>query len=140
MNTPMTFNQYKAYMKFVVRWNDCTHFGGVIVSRVDRTNDVYNYFYFMKLGVADLIPYLLIDEKTNAFIYRANLGRKNVIQVVEIYRDIRPRATEWRECHAQFALRLDVDLTDGLDDGVAVPDFVVPFLQTAQSEAIINNP
>ena len=61
MDTPMTFNQYKAYMKFVTRWNDCTHL-------------------------------------------------------------------------------VDVDLTNGLDDGVAVPDFVVPFLQTAREEAIINNP
>ena len=138
MDTPMTFNQYKAYMKFVTRWHDCTHLGGIIVSRVDRTNDVRNYL--IGLGVADLIPYLQIDEKANAFIYEADLGRKNPIKVVEIYRDMRPRATEWRERHAQFALRLDVNLTDGLDDGVAVPDFVVPFLQTAQEEAIINNP
>lgn len=67
MDTPMTFNQYKVYMKFVTRWNDCTHFGGIIVSPVDRTNDVLNYL--RELGVADLIPYLRIDEKTNAFIY-----------------------------------------------------------------------
>ena len=137
MDTPMTFNQYRTYMKFVACWNDCTHFG-IIVSRVDRTNDVGNYL--IGLGIVDLIPYLRIDEKTNAFIYKADLGRKNPIQVVEIYQDSRPRATEWRERHAQFALRLDVDLTDGLDDGVAVTDFVVPFLQTAQVEAIINNP
>ena len=133
----MTFNQYKAYMKFVARWNDCTHFG-IIISRVDRTSDVFDYL--TRLGVADLIPYLRIDEKTNAFVYKVDLSRKNPIQVVEIYRDTRLRATEWRKRHAQLALRLDVDLMDGLDDGVAVPDFVVPFLQTAQDEAIINNP
>ena len=138
MDTAMTFNQYKAYMKLVSLWKDCTHFGGMIVSPVDRTNDVLNYL--KELGVADLIPYLRIDEKTNAFIYKADLGWKDPIKVVEIYRDMRPRAAEWRERHAQFALRLDVDLTDGLDDGVVVPDFVVPFLQTAQEEAIINNP
>ena len=137
MNTPMTFNQYKAYMKFVARWNDCTHFG-IITSRVDRTNDVRNYL--MRFGIADLIVHLWIDEKTNAFIYKADIGRKNPIQIVDIYRDIRPQATGWRERHAQLALRLDADLIDGLDDDVAVPDFVVPFLQTAQNETIINNP
>ena len=137
MDTVMTFNQHKAYMEFVYHWNDCTHFG-TIVSRVDRTNDVRTYL--RRFGVPDLIPYLWIDEKTNAFIYRVNLGWKNPICVVEIYRDMRPRATEWRERHAQIALRLHVDLMDGLDDGVAIPDFVVPFLETAKNEAIINNP
>lgn len=134
----MTSNQHRIYMELADRWNDCTHFGGVIVSLVKRINDVPNHL--LELGVADLIPYLRIDEKTNAFIYEADLGRKNSIQVVETYQDLRPRATGWRERHAQFALRLDADLIGGLDDGVAVTDFVVPFLQTARDEAIINNP
>ena len=82
---------------------------------------------------------VFIKPLTNDFIYKANLGRKNPIQVVEIYQDMRPRATEWPERHAQLALRLDVDLMDGLDDRVAVSSFVIPFFQTAQGEAIIKN-
>ena len=93
----------------------------------------------MRLGLTGLIPYLLINEKTNAFIYEADLGRKNPIQIVEIYHDTRLRATEWRELYAEIALRLDDDLVDALDYGAAVTDSVVPFAGTAQKEAILNN-
>lgn len=123
-------------MKLVAHWNNCTHFG-VIISCVDRTNNVSNCL--IRLGVRELIPYLLINEKTNAFIYKADLGRKNPTQIVEIYHDWCPRATEWREPHAEIAMRMDDDLVDGLDDGVAVPEFVVPFLNTAMQEVMLNN-
>ena len=136
MSTSMTSDQRKAYMKFVARWNNCTHFG-IIISRVDRINDVRDRL--VRLGLTGLIPYLLINEKTNAFIYEADLGRKNPIQIVEIYHDTRLRATEWRELYAEIALRLDDDLVDALDYGVAVTDSVVPFAGTAQKEAILNN-
>ena len=144
----MTSNQYRVYMGFVTTWNRCTHFG-TINSRVDRINDVPKHLE--KLEVTYLIPYLLIDERAQAFVYNAdltrvfvsnpNLGwiRKNPIQIVEIYQDLCPRATEWWGHTAQIALRLDVALMDGLDNGVAVPDFVVPFAQTAQEEAILSN-
>lgn len=132
----MTSNQRKAYIKFIARWNNCTHFG-VITSRVDRTNDIYDYL--VRLGVPELIPYLLINEKTNAFIYKADLGRKNLIQIVEIYHDWCPRATEWREPHAEIAMQIDDDLIDGLDDGVAIPEFVVPFANTALQEIMLNH-
>lgn len=136
MSTSMTSDQRKAYMKFVARWNNCTHFG-IIISRVDRINDVRDRL--VRLGLTNLIPYLLINEKTNAFIYEADLGRKNPIQIVEIYHNMRPRATEWRELYAEIALWLDDDLVDALDYGVAVTDSVVPFAGTAQKEAILNN-
>ena len=123
-------------MKLVACWNNCTHFG-IIASRVDRTSDVVNYL--VGLGVDDLIPYLLINEKTNAFIYEAGLGRKNPIKVVEIYYDWNPHSTEWRKRDAQLALHLDEDLINGLDDGVAVPKFVVPFASTALEEVMINH-
>ena len=131
----MTFDQYRTYMKYVARWNDCTHFG-TIISRIDRINDVPNFLE--GLEVAELIPYLLINEKTNAFIYKIDLGRKYPIRTVEIYHDTRPRATEWRKPNAEIALRLDEDLVAGLDAGVAVPDFVVPFTNTALAEAMLN--
>ena len=136
MYTSMTFDQYRTYMKLVSRWNNCTHFG-IIVSRVDRINDVINYL--VGLGVDDLIPYLLINEKTNAFIYEADLGRKNPIKVVEIYYDWNPHSTEWRKREAQLALHLNEDLINGLDNGVAVPKFVIPFASTALEEVIINH-
>ena len=136
MEPSVTINQYRGYTKFVVDWNCCTHFG-TISSRVDRTNDVPNHL--AKLRVTNLIPYLLIKEITNAFVYEADLGRKNLLHIVEIYHDVRLRGTEWRERNAQIALRLDVDLIDGLDDNVVVTDFVVPFAQTALEEAILNN-
>lgn len=132
----MTPNQYRAYIRFATIWNNCTHFG-TINSRVDRINDVPEYL--AKLEVRDLLPYFLIDEKTQAFVYEANLGRKNLIHIVEIYQDLCPHGTAWRGRDAQIALRLDVALIDGLDYGVAVPDFVVPFASTAQAEAILNN-
>ena len=131
----MVFHRRRAYMEFVAAWRECTHFG-TIISRVDRINDVINYL--MELGMTDLIPYVLINEKTNAFVYKVDLGRKQPIQVVEIYHDIRPRSTEWRECSAQIALRIDEDLVVGLDDNIAVPEFVVPFLDTALEEVMLN--
>ena len=136
MSAFITFNQYKAHMKLVAYWNHCTHFG-VITSCVDRTNDVPDCL--IRLGEPELISYLLINEKTNAFIYKADLGRKNPIQIVEIYHDWCPRATEWRKQHAEIAMRIDNDLVDGLDDGVAVPEFVVPFLNTAMQEVMLNH-
>ena len=136
MSASITVNQYKAHMKLIARWNNCTHFG-VITSCVDRTNNVSNCL--IRLGVPELIPYLLINEKTNAFIYKANLGRKNSIQIVEIYHDWCPRATEWREPHAEIVMRIDDDLIDGLDDDVAIPEFVLPFANTAMQEVMLNH-
>ena len=136
MSTSMTFDQYKAYMKLIALWTNCRHYG-IITSRVDRINDVYNYL--VELGISDLIPYLLIDEKTNAFIYRADLGRKNHVRIIEIYHDTRPRATEWRERYAEIAMLIDDDLVDGLNEGVAVPKFVVPFANTALEEVMLNH-
>ena len=134
MDYSMMLCRHRTYMEFVTAWRKCTHFGNII-SRVDRINDVLNYL--VELGLTDLIPYLLINEKTNAFIYKADLGRKKPIQIVEIYRDTRPRATEWRERYAQIALRIDEDLVDGLDDNVAIPEFVVPLLDTALEEVML---
>ena len=68
----MTFNQYRVYMRFVAARNDCTHFG-TIHSCVDRTNDVPRYLE--KLGVEDLGIYLLINERTQAFVYDAEIIR-----------------------------------------------------------------
>lgn len=123
-------------MKLVARWNNCTHFG-IITSRVDRINDVVNCLEGLEVG--DLIPHLLINEKTNAFIYEADLGRKNPIKVVEIYYDWNPHSTEWRKRDAQLAWHLDEDLINGLDDGGAVPKFVVPFASTALEEVMLND-
>ena len=136
MSASMTFNQYKAHMKLVAHWSNCTYFG-IITSCVHRTNDVSNCL--IRFGVPELISYLLINEKTNAFIYKADLGRKHPIQIVEIYHDWCPRATEWREPHAEIAMRIDGDLVGELDDGIAVPEFVVPFLNTAMQEVMLNN-
>ena len=136
MEYSMTFDQRRNYMKYVAAWINCTHFG-IISSRVDRINDVLNYL--VRLGVADLIPYLLINEKTNAFVYEADLERKNIIKVVEIYQDWNPRSIEWRKRNAQFALQLDDDLIDGLDDDVAVTQLVVPFGETALEEVLLYN-
>jgi len=36
-------------------------------------------------------------------------------------------------------MRVDDNLVDGLDDGVAVPEFVVPFLNTAMQEVMLNH-
>lgn len=131
MSTSITPNQYEVYMKLIDHWNNCTHFG-IVISRVDRMNDIPNYL--VKLGVSDLIRYLLVNEKMNAFVYMVDLGRKNPVQVLEIYHDMRLRATEWRERRAEIAMRIDDDLVDGLDDGIAIPEFVVPFVTTAMRE------
>lgn len=107
---------------------------GIVISRVDRINDVPNYL--VGLGVDYLIPYLLVNERMNAFIYGANLvRRKHSTLIVEFYHDTRPRATEWREKHAEIALWLDEDLVEGLDYDVVVTDFVIPFGRTAHEEA-----
>ena len=127
--------QQRDYGMLAAAWNHCNHFG-TISSSVDRINDIP--CHLVKLDVAHLMPYLLINEKAKAFVYKADLGRKNLIHVVEIYYDLRPHGTEWREQHARLALLLDVDLADGLDAGVIVTDFVVPFADTAQREVILN--
>lgn len=40
---------------------------------------------------------------------------------------------------AEIAMRVDDNLVGGLDDGVAVPEFVVLFLNTAMQEVMLNN-
>ena len=115
----------------------CNHFG-VITSYVDRINDVP--IYLARFGVIDLIPYLRIDEKMKAFLYKASLlDRKRPIRVVEIYYDRNLHGTEWRKRAAQFALWLDDDLADGLDDDVVITDFVIPVGRTAVEEGILNH-
>ncbi len=112
----MTFDRHGDY--------GCNHFG-VITSCVDRINDVS--IYLARFGVGDLIPYLRVDAEMKAFLYMANLlDRKCPIRVVEIYYDWSPHGTGWRRRGAQFALWLDEDLTDGLDDDVAITDSVIP--------------
>ena len=91
MNTLMTFDQYRVYTKLATAWADCNCFG-IICSYIDRTNDVPRDLN--KLGVPDLIPYLLIDEKTKALMYKADIGRKSLIHIVEIYYDWSPHSTE----------------------------------------------
>ncbi len=118
--------------QLVDAWRQCTHFEGTIVSNVDRINNVPNQL--TELGVDYLIPHLLVNEKLQAFVFKAQLGMKDIIQVVEIYHDMHPRGTEWRVPQAQFALRLDEDLAAGVSDGVVVTDFVAPFGQTATLE------
>lgn len=68
-------DQYKAYVKLTNAWlhADCL---GIICSDVNRINCVVTHL--AKLGVIDLIPYLLIDEKTKAFVYKADLWRNIV--------------------------------------------------------------
>ena len=71
------------YEKVACAARSCLH-KGTIVSRVERINDVPSHL--AQLGVDYLIPYLLITEKTGAFVYEADLkGRRTTIQVVEIY-------------------------------------------------------
>ena len=94
----------------------------VLLLLLERISDVPNHL--TKLRVEDLIRFLWINEKTNAFIYYANLGRKNPTHIVEIYYALRPQAIEWRKQRAQFALQLDDDLIYGLDDDVAVTQLV----------------
>ena len=125
----MTFNQHGNY--------GCNHFG-VITSYVERINDVP--IYLERFGVIDLIPYLWINEKMKAFLYQANLlDRKGAIRVVEIYYDWYPHGTEWRKRGAQFALWLDNDLADGLDDNVAVTDSVTPVGRSSVEEGRLNH-
>ena len=130
----MTVSQRKAYMDYADAWLHCNYWG-IIRSNVDRINDVD--MHLAKLEVPDLTSYLLIDEKTKAFVYKADLGRGSLIDIIEIYYGWNPRSTEWRKRNAQFALHLDEDLINGLDDGVAVPKFVVPFASTALEEVMI---
>ena len=137
MNTHLTIHQLRVYERLAANWKNCNHFGN-ITSSVERVNDVPNHL--TKLGVEYLIPFLWIDEKTNAFIYHADLGRKNSAHIIEIYYALRPQAIEWRKQDAQFALQLDDDLIDGLDyDGVAVTQLVVPFGETALEEVLLYN-
>lgn len=126
---PLSSEDEAFLQEIVDTWLCCTHHGNIL-SRVDLINDVPRYL--AELGVGHLIPYLLITEKTGAFVFNADLGKKNVVRIVEIYQG--RRATEWRVPHAQFALRLDDDLEAGLIDDVAVVDFVVPFAKTALAE------
>ena len=136
MNTHMTIHQFRTYENLAAHWKNCDHFG-IITSFVERINDVPNYL--TELGVEDLIPLLWIDEKTNAFTYDADLGRKNPIHVVDIYHDLRPRAVEWRKQGAQFALQLDDDLIYGLENDVAVTQLAVPYGETALEEVLLYN-
>ena len=127
----MTFNLHRDY--------GCNHFG-VITSYVDRINDVP--IYLARFGVIELIPYLRIDEKMKAFLYKANLlDRKRPIRVVEIYYDWSPHSIEWRKRGAQFALWIDDDLVDGLDDDVAITDTDsgLPIARTAVEEKMFNH-
>jgi len=135
MRSFRTSDQLRTYRQLATAWASCTHFG-TISSGVDRINDVPSHL--VKLGVTDLIPYLLINENLKGFVYKADLDRKNLIHIVEIYHDMRPHGTEWRERNAQFALWLDRDLVDGLDDDVAVTNFVIPFAKTALEEVMLN--
>ena len=124
----VTFDRHRDY--------GCNHFG-VIISFVDRINDVP--IYLARFGVTDLIPYLRVDEKMKAFLYEANLlWRKRPIRVVEIYYDWSPHGTEWRKRGSQFALRVDSDLVDGLDDDIAITDFVIPVGRSVVEEGILN--
>ena len=136
MGAHMTVHKLRAYESLAANWKNCNHFG-TITSSVERVNDVPKHL--TELRVEDLIPFLWITEKTNAFIYSADLGRKNSTHIIEIYSALRPRATEWRKRHAQFALQLDDDLIDGLDDDVAVTQLVVPFGETALEEVLLYN-
>ena len=125
----MTFDRHGDY--------GCNH-SGVITSYVDRINDVP--IYLERFGVIDLIPYLRIDEKMKAFLYKASLlDRKRPIRVVEIYYDWYPHSIGWRKRRAQFALWLDDDLADGLDDDVAITDSVIPVGRSAVEEEILNH-
>lgn len=129
-DAPQTAEEKAFLQEIADTWLSCTHQGNIL-SRVDRINDVPRYL--TELGVDHLIPYLLITEKTGAFVFNADLGTKSDVRVVELYQGL--QGTEWRVPHAQLALRLDDDLEAGLIDDVAVVDFVVPFAETARIEA-----
>ena len=136
MNAYMTVHKLRVYERLAANWKNCDHFG-IITSSVERINDIPDHL--TKLGVEDLIPFLWIDKKTNAFIYDADLGRKNPIHIVEIYYALRPQAIEWRKRGAQFALQLDDDLIYGLEDDVAVTQLAVPYGETALEEVLLYN-
>ena len=136
MDTHMKVHKLNAYERLADHWKICNYFG-IITSSVERINDVRNHLTQLKVG--DLIPFLLINEKTNAFIYNADLGRKNPIHIVEVYYALSPWAVEWRKQGAQFALQLDDDLMDGLEDDVAVTQLAVPYGETALEEVLLYN-
>ena len=136
MATDMTVDKIRTYERLTSDWKICNYFG-IITSSVERINDVRDHL--TKLKLEDLIPFIRIDEKTNAFIYNADIGRKCPTHIVEIYYDWDPHGTEWRKRHAQFALQLDTDLIEGLDDNIAVTELVVPFGETALEEVLLYN-
>ena len=137
MNTYRKNDRINVYEKMIEDWKDCTHFG-YITSSVKRINDVP--MHLVKLGVEYLIDFLLIDEKTNAFIYRADLGLKNLTDIVEIYNDKSPRTVEWRKQGAQLALQLDDDLYNGFYyENVIITEIVIAYLQTAMDEILRYN-
>lgn len=136
MDTNVTAHRLRIYENLAAHWKNCNHFG-VITSSIERVNDVPNHL--TKLEVEDLIDFLRIDEKTNAFTYDADLGKKTPTHIVEIYYALRPRSTEWRKQGAQFALQLDDDLIYGLEDDVAVTQLAVPYGETALEEVLLYN-
>ena len=127
--SPTPTENLEFYEKVVNAARDCSH-KGTITSHVERINDVSDYL--TQLEVDYLIPYLLITEKTGAFVFDAELSTKSIIRVVEVYEGM--RGTEWRVRHAQFAMQIDDDLNTGLFDNVAVTNFVVPFAGTLIAE------
>ncbi len=83
------------------------------------------------------MDFILVNEETNTFIYCADLGRKNLTNIVEIYYDLFPHAVEWRKQGAQLALQLDDDLYNGFYyENVIITEFVVAYLQTALEEVL----
>ena len=156
MSTHMTMDQRRVYKRYIDEWGRCNYFGE-ICSVADRTNDVAKIL--TRFGVDYLIDFLFIDHKTQAFVYTAYLAeiraidvdseefncgfgtlyleKKRPTYVVEIYRDLRPQAIDWRKHREQFTLELDEDLIYGLeDDNVAVTDLVYPFAKTALNEVM----
>ena len=127
--SPAPTENLEFYEKVVKAARDCSH-KGTITSHVERINDVSDCL--TQLGVDYLIPYLLITEKTGAFVFNAELSTKSIIRVVEVYEGM--PGTEWRVRHAQFAMQIDDDLDTGLFDNVAVTNFVVPFAETLIAE------
>ncbi|MDE0009921.1 MAG: hypothetical protein OXU36_02175 [Candidatus Poribacteria bacterium] len=67
------------------------------------------------------------------------LDRKRPIRVVEIYYDWYPHSTGWRRRGAQFALWVDGNFVDGLDDEVAITNDVTPIARTAVEETMFNH-
>lgn len=130
INGALPFSEEETFLLEIAgTWLSCTHHGSIL-SSVDRINDIPRYL--AELGVDYLIPYLLITEKTGAFVFDAELSTKGIIRVVEVYEGM--PGTEWRVRHAQFAMQIDDDLDTGLFDNVAVTNFVVPFAETLIAE------